>query len=146
MITQNIVRLVFGILTLFSILDKINTSSDAKLVAIGHLGSSKYSNIDRIENVLKVRGGEAIALKKNSKKKKSKLAPIKEVLDQIAPATRGYLILCTICTLIHVVGVYIHVKIRINVDASVYIGFICVYKNMHLFICIYKCAKKYVYM
>jgi hypothetical protein len=124
MITQNIIRLVFGILTLFSILDKIDISSDAKVVAIGQLGALKHSNsVDRIENILKFRGGEAIVLKKNNKKKKSKLAPIKEVLDQIAPATRGYLILCTICTLIHVIGTnaFTYEDVYIYIDACIFI-------------------------
>lgn len=71
MITQNIVRLVFAVLALFSTLDRINVSSDAKVVTIGQLGVSKHSSSlsrdKRLENILEIRGGEAIVLKKNSK-------------------------------------------------------------------------------
>jgi hypothetical protein len=47
-----------------------------------------------------LRGGEVIS----GKKKKSVLKQGKEILDQVKPATRVYLVLCILCTLVECIG------------------------------------------
>ena len=53
-----------------------------------------------LDGVLLLRGGDGI----KKSKKKSTFKQIKELLDQVKPATRAYLLLCIFCTLVHVVG------------------------------------------
>jgi len=53
-----------------------------------------------LDGVLSLRGGDGI----KKPKKKSTFKQIKELLDQVKPATRAYLLLCIFCTLVHVTG------------------------------------------
>ena len=64
----------------------------------------KSSNINfNNKKLLNIRGGEMISRGKK-RKKKSIFNLLIETLNDIAPATRKYLLLCIFCTIIHIIG------------------------------------------
>ena len=89
---------ILCLLTVVCLLNKASSNCNgfSRSLRLNEIQSSSISKTA----VVQLRGGQVIS----GKKKKSILKTAKELLDQVKPATRAFLLLSLFCTLVHLVG------------------------------------------